>query len=50
MSIFSGLSLENLKIAVEAAKHSPKALADSNIRTAVDLRIAGIIGPSPATS
>ena len=27
MSIFSGLSLENLKIAVEAAKHSPKALA-----------------------
>ena len=26
MSIFSGLSLENLKIAVEAAKHSPKAL------------------------
>ena len=27
MSIFSGLSLENLKIAVEAAKHSPTALA-----------------------
>ncbi len=27
MSIFSDLSLENLKIAVEAAKHSPKALA-----------------------
>ena len=27
MSIFSGLSLENLKIAVEAAKHSPEALA-----------------------
>ena len=27
MSIFSGLSLENLKIAVDAAKHSPKAVA-----------------------
>lgn len=27
MSIFSGLSLENLKIAVEAARHSPKVLA-----------------------
>ena len=27
MSIFSGLSLENLQIAMEAAKRSPKALA-----------------------
>ena len=35
MSIFSGLSLENLQIAMEAAKRSPKALAALAIVAAV---------------
>ena len=44
MSIFSGLSLENLKIAVEAAKHSPKALAALAIIALVAVIAVGFAG------
>lgn len=41
MSIFSGLSLENLQIAMEAAKRSPKALAALAIVAVVAVGFAG---------
>ena len=41
MSIFSGLSLENLKIAVEAAKHSPKALTALAVVAVAAIGFAG---------
>ena len=44
MSIFSGLSLENLKIAIEAAKHSPKALAALAIIAVVAVAAIGFAG------
>ena len=44
MSIFSGLSLENLKIAVEAAKHSPKALAALAIIAVAAVAAIGFAG------
>ena len=44
MSIFSGLSLENLKIAIEAAKHSPKALAAFPIIAVVAVAAIGFAG------
>ena len=44
MSIFSGLSLENLKIAVEAAKHSPKALAALAIIAVAAVAAVGFAG------
>lgn len=44
MSIFSGLSLENLKIAVEAAKYSPKALAALAIIALVAVIAVGFAG------
>lgn len=44
MSIFSGLSLENLKIAVEAARHSPKALAALAIIAVVAVAAVGFAG------
>ena len=44
MSIFSGLSLENLKIAIEAVKHSPKALAALAIIAVVAVAAIGFAG------
>ena len=41
MSIFSGLSLENLQIAMEAAKRSPKALAALAIVAVVAVAAVG---------
>ena len=44
MSIFSGLSLENLQIAMEAAKRSPKALAALAIVAVVAVAAVGFAG------